>query len=298
MRLKVASTPDLRCDSIHIISHFVDTTMNCSSNSSTCGVQQQAQAAASTDAAACMMDLLLPDTIIKILKLLWDDPASIIAFSLTCSQAQQLSSDRHLWTDLCRSITDTLPVPLRSVDWSPVTWGLDSHKELYIRLLQPYKLLLQQRVWHTTKMPAGQLLIVDADPPCLHARSVYFRSLQGGPFVHAVFVLKLFPPAKVGSSHTEVIAVLYQSLRLDIWSLLWMELNWDCLMYAAILVDSAGWGFSAFARSRAASCMLLLLPYTDLLLVGVAYGAHHVTHPTASCWQRLQYMPIRAVAAC
>jgi hypothetical protein len=186
-------------------SHSVDTTINSSSsNSSACGVGQHSQAAASTDAAACMMDLLLPDTIVKILKLLWDSPASIIAFSLTCSQAQQLCSDRNLWTDLCRSITDTLPGSLRSVNWRPVKWELKSHRELYIRLLQPYRPLLQQRVWHTTKMPAGQLLIVDADPPFLHARSVYFRSLQGCPFKHEVFLVKLRPSSIVGSDAPKV----------------------------------------------------------------------------------------------
>jgi hypothetical protein len=144
-----------------------------------------------------MMDLLLPDTILKILKLLWDSPESIVAFSLSCSQAQQLCSDRHLWGDLCRSITDALPGPLRSVDWLPSEWNVASHRELYIRLLQPYKPLLQQRVWHTTKMPAGQLLVFDAEPPFVWGRSVFFRSLQGCPFAHAVFVISLPHPSKV-----------------------------------------------------------------------------------------------------
>jgi hypothetical protein len=200
VHLKVASPPDLRCDSIKIASHSVDTTMDCSSNSSTCGVQQQSQAAASTDAAACMMDLLLPDTILKIFKLLWDTPESIIAFSLTCSQAQQLCSDCLLWDGLCRSITDTLPGPLRRVDWRPAAWGVSSHMKLYIRLLQPYRVLLQQQVWHTTKMPAGQLLVWDADPPFVWGRSVYFRSLQGLPFAHEVFVISLPRSSKVSST--------------------------------------------------------------------------------------------------
>jgi hypothetical protein len=154
------------------------------------GGLNQPHAAASTDTAACMLDLLLPDTLINILKLLHDSPESIVAFSLTCSQAQQLCSD-HLWFDLCRSITDILPGQLRNVDWSPSFWGLDSHRELYIRLLQPYRPLLQQRVWHTTKMPSGQLLVVDAMPPVIVGRSVSYRTLQGDPLSHALFVVRL-----------------------------------------------------------------------------------------------------------
>jgi hypothetical protein len=162
-----------------------------SSDNSTSSSIPEPHAAAVHVEPACILDVLLPDTVIQILKLLSRTPESIVAFSLSCSQAYQLCFDQNLWTDLCRSITDTLPGHFRYTDWLPSAWGVGSHKELYICLLQPYRPLLQQRVWHTTKMASGQLLVIDVMQPLIVGRSVSYTNLQGGPASHALFVVRL-----------------------------------------------------------------------------------------------------------
>lgn len=141
--------------------------------------------------AACMFDVLAPDSIVRILKLLSDSPECIVAFSLTCSQAHQLCSDETMWRTLCSDMTASLQQAYRSVDWNPAAWHTESYQELYMCLLHPYRPLLQQRVWWTTKMLAGQLLVVDAQPPLLVGRSVSYTSLQAGPVSHAVFVVRM-----------------------------------------------------------------------------------------------------------
>lgn len=147
--------------------------------------------AAAAPVAACMLEALTPDSIVRILKLLADSPQCIVAFSLTCSLAQQLCSDEAIWKSLCNELTASLPHAYSSVDWDPAAWQTASYKELYICLLHPYRPLLQQRLWHTTKMPAGQLLVLEAQPPVLVGRSVSYNSLQAGPVSHAVFVVRL-----------------------------------------------------------------------------------------------------------
>lgn len=140
---------------------------------------------------ACMLDVLLPDTVLSILKLLSLSPACIVAFSLTCTQAHELCSDQKLWSPLCRDLIQTFPSPTRAASWYPSAWAADSCRELYICLLQPYRQLLQQRLWHTTKMPHGQLLVIDAQPPCLIARSIFYKNLQGHALSHTVFRVQL-----------------------------------------------------------------------------------------------------------
>jgi hypothetical protein len=141
--------------------------------------------------ATCMLDVLTPDNIVRILKLLSDSPECIVAFSLTCSQAHQLCSDETMWRSLCNELTASLPQAYRSVDWEPAAWHTESYQDLYMCLLHPYRPLLQQRVWWTTKMVAGQLLVVDAQPPLLVGRSVSYTSLRAGPVSHAVFVVRM-----------------------------------------------------------------------------------------------------------
>jgi hypothetical protein len=163
------------------------------------------QAASAPPEPVCILNVLLPDTIVTILTLLSSTtPESIVAFSLSCSQAYQLCSDEQLWTDLCRSITAALPAQLQQQDWSPSAWAVGSHKELYICLLQPYRPLLQQRVWHTTKMAPGQLLVIDAKPPCLVGRSVFFTALQGPAYSHPVFLVCVPQDRKVGQPDTHM----------------------------------------------------------------------------------------------
>lgn len=144
---------------------------------------------------ACMepqiFEMLLPDTIIKILKMLSDTPEAIVTFGLTCSLANDICSDDSLWLDLCKCATDTFPSQLRSQDWSPAAWRVGSYRELYISLLLPYWPLLQHRYWHTTKMSAGQLLVIDAYPPCVVASSVFYKRLQGPAFSHPIFIIRL-----------------------------------------------------------------------------------------------------------
>lgn len=139
----------------------------------------------------CILDVLLPDTTLSILKLLSRSPACIVAFSLTCTQAHELCSDQKLWSPLCRDIIQTLPSPTRDACWSPSAWTADRYRELYCCLLHPYRQLLQQRLWHTIKMPHGQLLVIDAQPHCLVARSICYRNLQGHAFSHAIFRVQL-----------------------------------------------------------------------------------------------------------
>lgn len=173
-------------------------------NSSSC-VDTTTTSSSNAAEPACILDVLLPDTIIQILKLLRHTPACIASFSLSCSQAYALCSDAALWAGLCRAITDALPRAFAGVDWSPAAWGVGSHRELYACLLQPYAPLLQQRMWHTSKMPAGQLLVIDVMQPLIVGRSVSYKSLQGGPISRGVFVVRLpnqlagaAPPPKVG----------------------------------------------------------------------------------------------------
>jgi len=138
-----------------------------------------------------IFEVLLPDTIIKILKMLSDTPKAIAAFGLTCSLAHDICSDDSMWLDLCKRITDTLPSQLRRQDWSPAAWRVGSYRELYISLLLPYWPLLQHRFWHTTKMSSGQLLVIDAHPPCVVASSMFYKRLQGPAFSHPVFIIRL-----------------------------------------------------------------------------------------------------------
>jgi hypothetical protein len=160
-----------------------------SNDISTSSSTSELHAAAVHVEPACILDVLLPDTVSQILKLLSRTPESIVAFSLSCSQAYHLCSDQNLWTDLCKSITDLLPDQLRFKNWSADAWELESHKELYIGLLQPYRPLLQQRVWHTTKMAPGQLLVIDVMQPLIVGRSVFYNTLQGSPNSHPLFVV-------------------------------------------------------------------------------------------------------------
>lgn len=146
---------------------------------------------------ACILDILLPETILSILKLLSQSPACIVAFSLTCTQAHEPCSDEKLWSPLCRDLIQTFASPARAACWHPSAWTADSYRELYICLLHPYRQLLQQRMWHTTKMPHGQLLVIDAQPPCLVARSIFYKTLQGHAFSHAVFRVQLPASHKV-----------------------------------------------------------------------------------------------------
>lgn len=73
------------------------------------------------------------------------------------------------------------------------------------RLLLPYGQLLGQ-LWHSTTWPSGQLVVVDAEPPRLVARSLYYKSLNGGPCCHDVFTIEL--PAD-----TPVSTALYHACR-------------------------------------------------------------------------------------
>jgi hypothetical protein len=155
---------------------------------------------------ACMFDVLTPDMFARILKLLSDSPEDIVAFSLTCSQAHQLCSDETIWRSLCSELTASLPQQYRNVNWEPAAWHTESYQELYMCLLHPYRPLLQQRVWWTTKMAAGQLLVVDAQPPLLVGRSVSYNSLRAGPVSHAVFVVRMprTPPHAAEQPHSKV----------------------------------------------------------------------------------------------
>lgn len=154
-----------------------------------------------TAAEAGLLDILLPDAITKILMLLAEAPESIVAFSITSTLAHEICTG--VWAPLCSKVTDTFPGQLKDVPWSPEAWRLTSHKDLYLSLLLPFKPLLQQRVWHSMKMPAGQLLVIDAQPPCLLARSVFYRDLEGPPFGRLVFVVRLPDKGKVREAQTE-----------------------------------------------------------------------------------------------
>jgi hypothetical protein len=60
-------------------------------------------------------------------------------------------------------------------------------------LLLPYGQLLG-RLWHSSTSPTGMLLAVDAEAPRLVARSIYYKTLNGGPFCHDVFAVELPGP--------------------------------------------------------------------------------------------------------
>jgi hypothetical protein len=60
-------------------------------------------------------------------------------------------------------------------------------------LLLPYGQLLG-RLWHSSSSPPGMLLAVDAEAPRLVARSIYYKTLNGGPFCHDVFAVELPGP--------------------------------------------------------------------------------------------------------
>lgn len=63
----------------------------------------------------------------------------------------------------------------------------------WCRLLLPFGQLLG-RLWHSTTAPSGMLLAVDAEAPRLVARSIYYKTLNGGPFCHDVFAVELPGP--------------------------------------------------------------------------------------------------------
>ncbi|WIA33544.1 hypothetical protein OEZ86_006668 [Tetradesmus obliquus] len=75
----------------------------------------------------------------------------------------------------------------------PELWRAASHKQLWIGLLLPFGQLLG-RLWHSTTAPSGMLLAVDAEAPRLVARSIYYKTLNGGPFCHDVFAVELPGP--------------------------------------------------------------------------------------------------------
>jgi hypothetical protein len=60
-------------------------------------------------------------------------------------------------------------------------------------LLLPFGQLLG-RLWHSTTAPSGMLLAVDAEAPRLVARSIYYKTLNGGPFCHDIFAVELPGP--------------------------------------------------------------------------------------------------------
>ena len=152
------------------------------------------------DDSVDLLDVLKPDTLRKVFLLLSDTPKSIVALSLTCSQALSICSSESLWKSLCNTIIHTCPPQLRECDWSPTTWNASSYQDLYMNLLLPFKPLLQQRFWHSTKMTSGQLLVIDAQPPLIVARSVFYKDLERPPFSQLVFVVGLPGQKKVSAS--------------------------------------------------------------------------------------------------
>lgn len=142
------------------------------------------------EASKRLIDLPTNIFLHHVLALLADTPLDIIHFGCTCKAAHRLANDDSLWHQFCKA----LPWP------EPAAWNAADAKHLYLALVLPYSHLLHH-LWHSTTWPVGQLVRVDAEPPRLVARSMYFKGLIAGPYCHDVFVVEL-APGQVGRVHT------------------------------------------------------------------------------------------------
>lgn len=148
-----------------------------------CNLCQAAlQPMSSDEAAKRLIELPINILLHHVLALLADTPLDIISFGCTCQAAHKLANDDSLWSFLCKGF----PWP------DPASWNAVNHKQLYLALVLPYSHLLHH-LWHSTTWPVGQLIRVDAEPPRLVARSLYFKGLNAGPYCHDVFVVELAP---------------------------------------------------------------------------------------------------------
>eukprot|EP00883_Tetradesmus_obliquus_P010490 jgi/Sobl393_1/320/SZX60108.1 len=140
-----------------------------------------------TDEEGCSFLDLPRNVATGILSRLGDTPQDIVSFGRSCRAAHGLACEPALWQQLCCTLSKAFH--------APQAWHARSFRHLYLALVYPYRDLLLCKLWHSNLWPCGCVLRIDAEAPRLVARSMHYKTLNGGPYCHEMFFVGLQPAA-------------------------------------------------------------------------------------------------------